>query len=81
MNLSFKDIQFIIEAIDNLIETYQERLKNIEDVDEDEASDIQGKRISNPIDTVVLGFTQSTNKFKITILSQGVGLTFQSLCG
>ena len=38
MNLSFKDIQFIIEAIDNLIETYQERLKNIEDVDE--ASDI-----------------------------------------
>ena len=41
----------------------------------------QGKRISNPIDTVVLGFTQSTNKFKITILSQGVGLTFQSLCG
>lgn len=42
---------------------------------------IQGKRISNPIDTVVLGFTQSTNKFKITTLSQGVGLTFQSLCG
>jgi hypothetical protein len=41
----------------------------------------QGKRISNPIDTVLLGFTQSTNKFKITILSQGVGLTFSSFCG
>ncbi|MEH1788161.1 MAG: PAS domain S-box protein [Nostoc sp.] len=40
----------------------------------------QGKRISNPIDTVVLGFTQSTNKFKITTLSQGVGLTFSYLC-
>jgi hypothetical protein len=42
MNLSFKDIQFIIEAIDNLIEKYQERLKSIEDVDEDEdeASDL-----------------------------------------
>ena len=41
----------------------------------------QGKRISNPIDTNVLGFTQSTNKFKITTLSQRVGLTFSSLCG
>ncbi|WP_100898880.1 hypothetical protein [Nostoc flagelliforme] len=41
----------------------------------------QGKRISNPIDTVVLGFNQSTKKFKITTLSQGVGLTFSSLCG
>ncbi|MEH2337688.1 MAG: hypothetical protein V7K49_21735 [Nostoc sp.] len=40
----------------------------------------QGKRISNPIDPVVLGFTQNTNKFKITTLSQGVGLTFPSLC-
>jgi hypothetical protein len=41
----------------------------------------QGKRVSNPIDMVVLGFTQSTNKFKITTLSQGVGLTFSSLYG
>ncbi|MFB2981950.1 hypothetical protein [Microseira sp. BLCC-F43] len=40
MNLSFKDIQFIIEAIDRLMETYQERLNNIEDIDEDEASDL-----------------------------------------
>lgn len=40
MNLSFKDIQFLIEAIDNLIDKYQERLKSIEDVDEDEASDL-----------------------------------------
>lgn len=41
----------------------------------------QGKRISNPIDTVVLGFIQSTKKFKNTILSQCAGLTFWSLCG
>jgi hypothetical protein len=40
MNLSFKDIQFIIEAIDCLIASYQERLNNIEDIDEDEASDL-----------------------------------------
>jgi hypothetical protein len=40
MNLSFKDIQFIVEAIDHLIEKYQERLKQIEDIDEDEASDL-----------------------------------------
>ncbi|WP_414562406.1 MULTISPECIES: hypothetical protein [unclassified Anabaena] len=40
MDLSFKDIQFIVEAIDNLIEKYQERLQQIEEIDEDEASDI-----------------------------------------
>jgi hypothetical protein len=41
---------------------------------------VQGKRISKSIDTVVLGLTQNTNKFKITTLSQGLGLTFSSLC-
>lgn len=40
MNLSYKATQFIIEAIDCQIKAYQERLKVIEDVDEDEASDI-----------------------------------------
>ncbi|MDZ8188602.1 MAG: hypothetical protein RMX96_27575 [Nostoc sp. ChiSLP02] len=40
MALSFKDIQFIIEAIDRLIEKYQERLNEIEDINEDEASDL-----------------------------------------
>jgi hypothetical protein len=39
MKLSFKDIQFIIEAIDNLIKVYESRL-NSEDIDEDEISDI-----------------------------------------
>ncbi|MBG1265913.1 hypothetical protein F8S12_05490 [Nostoc sp. WHI] len=39
MKLSFKDIQFIIEAIDNLIKVYEERLNN-ENIDEDEISDI-----------------------------------------
>lgn len=39
MILSFKDLQFIIEAIEFRIETYQEHL-NDEDLDEDEASDI-----------------------------------------
>ncbi|MFN6558686.1 MAG: hypothetical protein RMY28_002625 [Nostoc sp. ChiSLP01] len=38
MNLSFKDIKFIIEAIDRLIDKYQERLHEIEDTNEDEAS-------------------------------------------
>ncbi|MBC6422362.1 MAG: hypothetical protein GDA43_14100 [Hormoscilla sp. SP5CHS1] len=40
MNLSYKAIQFIIEAIDYRLEAYEERLKLIEDIDEDEASDI-----------------------------------------
>jgi len=40
MNLSYKAIQFLIEAIDYRIEAYEERLKLIEDIDADEASDI-----------------------------------------
>jgi hypothetical protein len=39
MKLSYKDIQFIIEAIDNLIKVYEERLDS-ENIDEDEISDI-----------------------------------------
>ncbi|BAZ12253.1 hypothetical protein NIES4071_40830 [Calothrix sp. NIES-4071] len=39
MKLSFKDIQFIIEALNNLISTYEQRLDS-EDIHEDEASDI-----------------------------------------
>lgn len=39
MNLSFKDVQFIIEALDYRIEAYRNNL-NKEDLDEDEASDI-----------------------------------------
>ncbi len=37
MKLSFKDIKFIIQAIDNLIEIYEERLDG--DIDEDDISD------------------------------------------
>ncbi len=40
MNLSFKDLRFIIEAIEYQIKAYQERLQVIEDVDEDEAADL-----------------------------------------
>ncbi|MEG5000010.1 hypothetical protein [Microcoleus sp. B4-D4] len=40
MNLSFKDLRFIIEAIEHQINAYQERLQVIEDVDEDEAADL-----------------------------------------
>lgn len=40
MNLSFKDFRFIIEAIENQINAYQERLQVIEDIDEDEAADL-----------------------------------------
>ncbi|BAY90407.1 MULTISPECIES: hypothetical protein [unclassified Tolypothrix] len=39
MKLSFKDIQFIIEAINNLIKLYELRL-NDESINEDELSDI-----------------------------------------
>ena len=40
MNISFKDLRFIIEAIEHQINAYQERLQVIEDVDEDEAADL-----------------------------------------
>ena len=40
MTLSFKDLRFIIEAIEHQIKTYQERLQVIEDIDEDEAADL-----------------------------------------
>jgi len=42
MNLSFKDIKFIIEALNQLINTYNERLEEIEhnDEDEDESSEL-----------------------------------------
>ena len=40
MNLSFKDLRFIIEAIEHQINAYKERLQVIEDVDEDEAADL-----------------------------------------
>ena len=44
-------------------------------------SKYQGKRISNPIDTTVLGFIQNAKKFKSTTLGRRVGLTFWLLCG
>lgn len=40
MNLSLKDLRFIIEAIEHQINAYQERLQVIEDIDEDEAADL-----------------------------------------
>jgi hypothetical protein len=43
MILSFKDVQFIIEALEFRIEAYRERLKD-EELDEDEASDIGNDR-------------------------------------
>lgn len=39
MQLSYKDIKFTIEAIDNLLNTYQTKL-NSGDIDEDEAADL-----------------------------------------
>jgi len=38
MNLSFKDLRFIIKALEHQINAYKERLQVIEDVDEDEAA-------------------------------------------
>lgn len=42
MNLSFKDLQFILEAINHLLNQYNTRLKKIEDQEEyeDEAADL-----------------------------------------
>ncbi len=40
MKLSYKATQFIVEAIESQIATYQKRLEEIENIDEDEASDI-----------------------------------------
>jgi hypothetical protein len=39
MQLSYKDIQFTIEAIDNLINTYEKNL-DLQDINEDEAADL-----------------------------------------
>ena len=44
MELSFKDIQFTIEAIDLLISTYEIRLDR-QDFDEDEAADLGNDRM------------------------------------
>ena len=44
MELSFKDIQFTIEAIDNLVSTYAIRLDR-QDIDEDEAADLGNDRM------------------------------------
>ncbi|NEP83669.1 MAG: hypothetical protein F6K39_39415 [Okeania sp. SIO3B3] len=40
MKLSYKATQFIVEAIEYQIVNYQKRLEEIENMDEDEASDI-----------------------------------------
>lgn len=42
MNLSYKDIKFILEAINNLLNKYNSRLEQIEDQEEyeDEAADL-----------------------------------------
>ena len=42
MNLSFKDTKFIIEALNHLINSYNQRLSEIEDLEEheDEASEL-----------------------------------------
>ena len=42
MNLSFKDLTFILEAIDRLLDLYNNRLLEIEDLEEyeDEAADL-----------------------------------------
>jgi len=57
----------------------QQLLEQFSHMAEDGA--FQGKRISNPIDTTVLGFIQNAKKFKSTTLGRRVGLTFWLLCG
>ena len=42
MKLSFKDLKFILEALTNLMNKYERRIKDIEDIEEyeDEVSDL-----------------------------------------
>jgi FKBP-type peptidyl-prolyl cis-trans isomerase (trigger factor) len=44
MQLSYKDIQFTIEAIDHLINTYEKNL-DLQDINEDEAADLGNDRM------------------------------------
>lgn len=61
MQLSFKDLGFIIEAIDYRIAAYQEVLKNQEELDDDEVSDISND----------CGFLEALRKDLAKSLSQG----------
>jgi hypothetical protein len=44
IKLTYKDIQFTIEAIDNLINTYEKNLDR-EDINEDESADLGNDRM------------------------------------
>ena len=68
MNLSYKAIQFLIEAIDYRLEAYEERLKLIEDIDEDEASDIGND--CGFLEALRHDLTQTLQNREIVILSE-----------
>ncbi|MEG4404472.1 hypothetical protein [Microcoleus sp. MON2_D5] len=81
MNLSFKDLRFIIEAIEHLINAYQERLQVIEDVDEDEAADIGNdiKFLDLLLADMTTSLAQNTGREKIAYeeaLSESLEVTF-----
>ncbi|MFB2895688.1 hypothetical protein ACE1CI_22505 [Aerosakkonemataceae cyanobacterium BLCC-F50] len=61
MQLSFKDVQFIVDALDYRIEAYRELLRNQEDLAEDEVSDISNN----------CGFLEALRKDLAKSLSQG----------
>ncbi len=65
MNLSLKDLRFIIEAIEHQINAYHEPLQVIEDVDEDKAAEL-----GNDIKFVRASLRRHDNNFRAEYFSQ-----------
>ncbi len=81
MNLSFKDLRFIIKAIEHQINAYKERLQVIEDVDEDETADLGNdiKFLKLLIADMMTSLDQHTGREKIAYekaLSEALEETF-----
>jgi hypothetical protein len=83
MDLSFKDMTFMIEAVDNLMEKYQQRINQIEELEEyeDEVSDLGNdimflsslrKKIDDSLNASLKPNTAAINQFlKRSISSRG----------
>ncbi|MEB3219436.1 MAG: hypothetical protein VKN72_24815 [Nostocales cyanobacterium 94392] len=69
MNLSFKDTKFIVEALKELINRYNERLEEIEDNDEfdDEASELSNDTLF--LESLLTDLENNLNKNKTYSLS------------
>ena len=81
MNLSFKDLRFIIKAIEHQINSYKERLQVIEDVDEDEAAELENgiKFLELLLADMTTSLEQNTGRENIAYeqaLSEALEVTF-----